>query len=38
MQSGIWGTSGVRELTGKGMRWFQEDSGGPVSGEQCWDR
>lgn len=33
---GVWGTSGVRELTWKVMRWFQEDSAGPVSGEQCW--
>lgn len=37
MQRGVWGTSRVRELTWKGMRWFQEDSAGPVSGEQCRD-
>ena len=36
-QTGVWGTSGVRELTWMGMRWFQGDSAGPVSGEQCWD-
>lgn len=33
----VWGTSGVRELTWKGMRGFQGDSAGPVSGQQSWD-
>ena len=37
MQTGVWGTSGVRKLTWKGMRGFQGDSAGPVSGLQSWD-
>lgn len=37
MHTGVWVTPVVRELTGKGMKWFQDNSARPVSGEQCWD-